>query len=170
MGVALCNKLLIIDTTTPGFAGALSGPGFLFCEWNPSEFNDEKGVNWVECKTPGSSHPRVQFGSGEVRIIRFKIPFTFIYDPSQVRRSCNWLLSLEYPTHAGTVLDRPPAVCMLIFGALYRAQRVVFKSVKVRYYEMFERWSLYPMRAEVECVCWEYSDRSIDVGQIRSLI
>ena len=163
------TPMVIVDLSTgffitanPGGYGTAASP-----MENPNEINDEKGVNWARSTVPGMSHPRYQFVAGNPRIIRFKLQYHWSFDPTAVRRECMWLQSMLYPTHAGLALLRPPAICMNVFGLHYRGVKVVFTDVKVKYGQLFQPQSLYPLRAEAECVCEEWVEQSVGPTELR---
>lgn len=160
------NKFLIVD---------LTNGGVMPLQINPSPIRDSKGTNWDDSQVPGLSHPRSQFIAGEARIIRFTAQFYFEspltgVDYAEVRRRAKWLESLQYPTHAGTMLMRPPAICMIIMGMLYRGIRVNFRQVETDYTDPFDSITLYPFRANVDCVCHELVEQSVSPFQVRGLL
>lgn len=155
------NKMIVID---------LTNGGFMPLQVNPDEIKDSKGAKWGDSEVGGLSHPRPQFVSGESRIIRFTADFYLEFDYTDVRRRCNWLLSLQYPTHAGVMLDRPPAICALVMGGLYRGLRVTFRQCEITYKRAFDPIMLMPFYASVDCVCHEYVERSVGPMEVRSWV
>lgn len=139
--------------------------GELELQLNPESIKDQKGVNWARVPIQGMSHPRYQFMNGEPRIIRFTVFLYWDNDPYRVLKDSNWLKSLEYPTHDGTMLKRTPAVCLLIFGTWFNP-RVVFTNIDVNY-TMFRPEDMLPIRAEIECVAEELVEASVGPMEVR---
>ena len=85
-------------------------------------------------KIPGMSHPRYQYVAGEPRRIAFKVELF----KGPVKQKVDWLRSLQYPEHAGTMLKNAPHRVLLIFGDLYpgrdlhrpAGQGAVFRPVR----------------------------------------
>ena len=48
-----------------------------------------------------------------------------------------------------------------------RGVTVVFTDVKVKYGQLFQPQSLYPLRAEAECVCEEWVEQSVGPTELR---
>lgn len=165
------TPIVIVNLTNGGFISANPGGWAtpLSPMENPAEVTDEKGTNYARSIIPGNSHPRYHFISGEPRILRMKMLFHWSADPTSVKRNVNWLQSLQYPTAANSVLLRPPPICMIVFGLLYRGIKVLFTSVRVRYYDLFEPFTLYPLRAEVELVAEEWVESSVNASSVVSL-
>ena len=155
------NKLIIFD---------LTNGGFMPLQVNPKEIKDSWGATWEDSEVSGVSHPRQQYARGGPRILRFTAPFYLEYDYTDVRRRCQWLLSLLVPTHAGVMIDRPPAVCALVMGGLLRGFRATLRQADVTYKEVFDPIMLMPLWAEVECVWHEWVERSIGPMEVRSWI
>ena len=131
--------------------------------YNPNDISDEKGTDYAAVKIPGMSHPRYQYVAGEARRIAFKIELF----KGPVREQVQWLRSLLYPEHAGTMLKNAPHRVLLLFGDLYPGVVCVVRSVKARYFHLFDRDALLPQRAEVEIVLEEQTDRSISWSEAR---
>lgn len=139
-----------------------TGDNFDF-QYNPSEFIDDKSTAWAAVKVPGMSHPRYQFVSGEARSISFKVHLF----KGPVKKKVDWLRSLLYPEHAGTMLKHAPHKVLLVVGDLYPGVQCIVRQVKARYFGLFDRATLAPQRAEVDVVLEEYVETSVDYGQVR---
>jgi hypothetical protein len=165
------TPIMIMELDTGSFITANPG-GYatpLSPMHNPEKISDEEGNDYARIKVPGMSHPRYQFISGEARIIRFTLEFSWSADPTAIRRTVMWLKSLKRPVGGVTPNRRPPAICMLIFGLLYRGTKVVFTDVKAEFKELFDPWALYPLRATVEMVAEEWVEESMNAGSMISL-
>ena len=133
-------------------------------QYNPDDILDKKSTAFAAIKVPGMSHPRYQFVAGEPRKIVFKLSFF----KGDVKESVNWLQSLLYPEHAGTMLKNAPHKVLFMFGDLYPGTICVVRQVKARYIHMFDKDSLLPQHAEVEVTLEEYIDESVDYSEVRS--
>lgn len=133
-------------------------------QYNPSNISDEKSTNYAETKIPGMSHPRYQYVSGEPRRIVFKIELF----KDSVKQKVDWLRSLQYPEHSGSMLRNAPHRVILIFGDLYPGVTCIVRAVKVRYFGMFDPNNLEPQRAEVDITLEEYVDQSVNWSEVRS--
>jgi len=118
-------------------------------QYNPSEIGDSKSSKYADITVPGISHPRHQYISGGNRQITFKLSFF----KGNVKEKVNWLQSLLYPEHSGSVLKSPPHRVIFIFGELYPEVVCIVRSVKARYFNLFETETLIPQQAEVDIVC-----------------
>lgn len=132
-------------------------------QFNPDNISDNKETNIGEIRIPGRSHPRYQFVSGERREISFKLEFFKVPD---LKTKVKWLQSLQYPTHAGTILQRAPHKVLFVFGTLFNLTCLV-KTVKARFFQMFDL-QLEPERAEVDIVLWEDVENSIGPSEVRA--
>ncbi|CAM2066710.1 CIS-tube domain-containing protein [Sulfidibacter corallicola] len=132
-------------------------------QFNPNEIVDEKSTAYATIRIPGMSHPRYQFVAGEARRISVKIQLF----KGPVRQQVAWLQSLCYPEHAGTMLKNAPHRVMLVYGQLYPGLVCIVKQVKARFFELFDRESLLPQRAEVDLTLEEYIERSVEVMEVR---
>lgn len=61
-----------------------------------------------------------------------------------MKEPVDWLHSLLYPEHAGTMLKNAPHRVLLLFGDLYPGVLCVVRQVKARFFHMFDRDSLLP--------------------------
>lgn len=130
---------------------------------NPSEISEEKSTAYAAIKIPGISHPRYQFVAGEPRTIRLKIQFF----KGPVQKNVDWLRSLLYPEHTGSMMKNAPHRVLLVFGDLYSELVCIVKQVKVRYHKIFDRASLEPQVADVELVLEEVVDGSASMQEVR---
>ena len=73
-------------------------------QYNPNSISDEKSTDYATIKIPGMSHPRYQYVAGEPRRIAFKVELF----KGPVKQKVDWLRSLQYPEHAGTMLKNAP--------------------------------------------------------------
>lgn len=137
---------------------------YLDFQYNPHDITDDKSTSFASIKIPGMSHPRYQYVAGEPRKISFKISLF----KGPVKESVDWLKSLLYPEHAGTMLKNAPHRVMLIFGDLYPSLLCIVRQVKVRFFNLFDRDTLLPQQAEVDIVLEEYVDESMDFGEVRA--
>jgi len=126
-------------------------------QYNPSEITDSKSCLYANIKVPGISHPRYQYISGGNR----RITFTLSFFKGNVKEKVNWLQSLLYPEHSGSALKSPPHRVIFIFGELYPEVVCIVRSVKVRYFGLFDQQGLAPQQAEVEVVLDEWLDSSV---------
>ena len=133
-------------------------------QYNPNSISDEKSTDYATIKIPGMSHPRYQYVAGEPRRIAFKVELF----KGPVKQKVDWLRSLQYPEHAGTMLKNAPHRVLLIFGDLYPGVTCIVRQVKARFFGLFDRDNLLPQRAEVDIVLEEYVDRSINWSEVRS--
>jgi len=131
-------------------------------QFNPNVLDDGKETNVAEVAIPGRSHPRYQFVHGGTREIGFKLEF---FKTPDLKSKVAWLQSLQYPTHAGAMLERAPHKVLFVFGSLFNLTCIV-KSVKAKYFELFDL-QLEPQRAEVDLVLWEDVATSVSPGQVR---
>jgi len=131
-------------------------------QYNPSEIADSKSSKYADITVPGISHPRHQYISGGNRQITFKISFF----KGNVKEKVNWLQSLLYPEHSGSVLKSPPHRVIFIFGELYPEVVCIVRNVKVRYFGLFGQ-SLASQQAEVEIVLDEWVDSSVNYQTVR---
>ena len=132
-------------------------------QYNPSEITDEKSTTYASIKIPGMSHPRYQYISGEPRRISFKIQLF----KGPVRENVAWLRSLLYPEHSGAMLKNAPHQVLLVFGDLYPDLVCIVKQVKARFFQMFDRDTLLPQRAEVDLVLEEFVEKSVNCKEVR---
>ncbi len=131
---------------------------------NPSAINDEKSTAYATIKVPGMSHPRYQYVSGEPHKISFKVQLF----KGPVKEKVDWLRSLQYPQHSGTMLKNAPHRVILIFGNLYPGTTCIVRQVKARFFNLFDQTNLLPQQAEVDIVLEEYVDESINYSEVRS--
>jgi len=131
-------------------------------QYNPSEIGDTKSSKYADITVPGISHPRHQYIAGGARQITFKISFF----KGNVKKKVNWLQSLLYPEHSGSMLKSPPHRVIFIFGELYPEVVCIVRSVKVRYFNLFQE-NLAPQQAEVDIVLDEWVDNSVSYNDIR---
>ena len=132
-------------------------------QYNPNDITDDKSTAYATIKIPGMSHPRYQYVSGEARRITFKIKFF----KGEVKKQVDWLRSLQYPEHAGSMLKNAPHKVILIFGDLYPGVTCIIKQVKARFFNLFDRDNLLPQQAEVDIVLEEYVDQSVKWSEVR---
>ncbi len=130
---------------------------------NPNDIADEKSTAYANIKVPGMSHPRYQYVAGEARRIAFKI----VLFKGPVKQKVQWLRSLLYPEHAGTMLKNAPHRVLLIYGDLYPGTLCIVRQVKARYFHMFDRDNLLPQHAEVDIVLEEYAGASVNYSEVR---
>jgi hypothetical protein len=133
-------------------------------QYNPNNISDEKSTSYAAIKIPGMSHPRYQYVAGEPRRIVFKIELF----KDSVKQKVDWLRSLQYPEHAGSMLKNAPHRVILIFGDLYPGVTCIVRMVKARYFGMFDQTNLAPQRAEVDITLEEYVDQSGNGSEVRS--
>lgn len=136
---------------------------YLDFQYNPAEIADEKATSYAAIRIPGMSHPRYQYVAGEPRRIAFRVELF----KGDVLRQVEWLRSLLYPEHAGTMLRNAPHRVLLFFGELYPGVLCIVREVKARYFQLFDRDTLLPQRAEVDLVLEEFVDESVDFSQVR---
>ncbi len=162
-------------------------------QYNPDDIADDKSTDYAAVQIPGMSHPQYQYASGKPRKIAFKVKLF----KGPVRDKVHWLRSLLYPEHAGwqrhgqyslqrhasrtgnlksplatpayrgSRLKNAPHRVLFIFGDLSPGVECVVRSVKARYFHMFDRDNLLPQHAEVDLVLEEYVDESVDYGEVR---
>jgi len=133
-------------------------------QYNPNKFSDEKSTSFAAIKIPGMSHPRYQYVAGEPRRIVFKVELF----KDSVKQKVDWLRSLQYPEHAGSMLKNAPHRVVLIFGDLYPGVTCVVRMVKARYFGLFDQTNLAPQRAEVDITLEEVVDQSVNWSEVRS--
>jgi len=131
-------------------------------QYNPSEIGESKSAQYIDIKVPGISHPRHQYIAGGSRQISFSLSFF----KGNVKEKVNWLQSLLYPEHSGSVLKSPPHRVIFIFGELYPEVVCIVRSVKIRYFNLFQE-NLVPQQAEVDIVLEEFVEGSINYQTIR---
>ena len=146
-----------------GFLVDIDTGDYLDFQYNPNDIADEKTTAYATIRIPGMSHPRYQYVAGEPRKIAFKLEFFKV----DVKQQVEWVRSLLYPEHAGTMLRNAPHRVLLFFGDLFPGVLCVVREVKARYFHMFDRDTLLPQRAEVELVLEEYVDESVDYREVR---
>jgi len=127
-------------------------------QYNPSEIVDTKSTHYVDIAVPGISHPRHQYIAGENR----RITFTLFLLKGDVKKRVAWLQSLMYPEHSGTTLKSPPHRVVFIFGELYPGITCIVRSVKVRYFNLFDQQTLAPQQAEVDIILDEFVEESMN--------
>lgn len=132
-------------------------------QFNPSVITDEKSTNYAAIHIPGMSHPRYQYISGEAR----RITFTLELFKGSVKSKVDWLRSLQYPEHSGTALKHAPHKILFFFGDLYPGITCIVRSVKVRYFNLFDRDKLLPQHAEIDLTLDEVVDASIKWKEVR---
>ena len=136
---------------------------YLDFQYNPNDIVDDKSTAYAAIKIPGMSHPRYQYVAGEPRKISFKL----LFFKGPVKESVDWLRSLLYPEHAGTMLKNAPHRVLFMFGDLYPGVLCVVRQVKARFFHMFDRDNLLPQHAEVDVMLEEYIDESVDYSEVR---
>ncbi len=136
---------------------------YLAFQYNPNDIGDDKSTAYAAIKIPGMSHPRYQYVAGEPRRLSFKLAFF----KQSVKENVEWLRSLLYPEHAGTMLRNAPHRVIFMFGDLYPGLLCVVRRVNARYFHMFDRDNLLPQRAEVDLELEEYVDESVDFSEVR---
>ncbi len=107
---------------------------YLDFQYNPNDIVDEKSTAYAAIKIPGMSHPRYQYVAGEPRKIGFKL----VFFKGSVKESVDWLRSLLYPEHAGTMLKNAPHRVIFMFGDLYPGVLCVVRQVKARFFREAE--------------------------------
>jgi hypothetical protein len=127
-------------------------------QYNPGELVDTKSTHYVDISVPGISHPRHQYIAGGNR----RISFTLFLFKGDVKKRVAWLQSLMYPEHSGTALKSPPHRVVFIFGELYPVITCIVRSVKVRYFNLFDQQTLVPQQAEVDIVLDEFVEESMN--------
>lgn len=132
-------------------------------QYNPSNISDEKSTTYAAIKIPGMSHPRYQYVAGEPRRITFKIELF----KGAVKQKVDWLRSLQYPEHSGTMLKNAPHKVLFIFGDLYPGIICIVRQVKARFFNLFDQTNLLPQQAEVDLVLEEYVDDSVNYTEVR---
>ena len=132
-------------------------------QFNPSEITDEKSTDYATIKVPGMSHPRYQYVAGEAR----KISFQLSLFKGPVKKKVAWLQSLMYPQHEKTILRSAPHKVMLFFGELYPGVMCIVRSVRVRYFTLFDKDTLLPQHAEVDLGLEEIITKSVDYRSVR---
>lgn len=137
---------------------------YLEFQFNPNYLSDEKATAYAAIRIPGMSHPRYQYIAGEPRKIAFKVELW----KGDVKGRVDWLRSLLYPEHAGTMLRNAPHRVLLFFGDLFPGVLCIVREVKVKYFHLFDRETLLPQHAEVDLVLEEYVDESVDFSEVRS--
>jgi len=125
---------------------------YLDFKYNPNDIVDDKSTAYAAIKIPGMSHPLYQYVAGEPRKISFKI----LFFKGPVKGSVDWLRSLLYPEHAGTMLKNAPHRVLFMFGDLYSGVLC-----------LFDRDNLFPQHVEVDMVLEEYIDESVDCSEVR---
>ncbi len=133
-------------------------------QYNPNNISDEKSTSYAAVKIPGMSHPRYQYVAGEPRRIVFKVELF----KASVKQKVDWLRSLQYPEHAGSMLKSAPHRVVLIFGDLYPGVTCIVRMVKARYFGLFDQTNLAPQRAEVDITLEEVVDQSVNWSEVRS--
>jgi len=133
-------------------------------QYNPNNISDEKSTSYAAVKIPGMSHPRYQYVAGEPRRIVFKVELF----KESVKQKVDWLRSLQYPEHAGSMLKNAPHRVVLIFGDLYPGVTCIVRMVKARYFGLFDQTKLAPQRAEVDITLEEVVDQSVNWSEVRS--
>ena len=132
-------------------------------QYNPDEITDEKSTDFAAIKVPGLSHPRYQYVAGEARKIAFKLCLF----KGPVREKTAWLQSLLYPEHAKTMLRNAPHKVLFFFGDLYPGVTCIVRSVRVRYFHMFDSDTLLPQHAEADLTLEEIVAKSVDYRKVR---
>ena len=132
-------------------------------QYNPNNIRDEKSTRYAAITIPGMSHPRYQYVAGEPR----RIVFTIELFKAAVQQQVDWLRSLQYPEHVGSMLKRAPHRVIFIFGDLYPGVTCIVRQVKARFFGLFDPRRLAPQRAEVELVLEEYVEQSIHYAEVR---
>ena len=132
-------------------------------QYNPDEITDEKSTDFASIKVPGLSHPRYQYVAGEARKISFRLSLF----KGPVREKAAWLQSLLYPEHAKTMLRNAPHKVLFFFGDLYPGVTCIVRSVRVRYFHMFDSDTLLPQHAEVDLTLEEIVAKSVDYRKVR---
>jgi len=148
---------------TPGFLVDVETGEVLPFQYNPEEITDDKSTDYAAIKIPGMSHPRYQFVAGEPRRISF--PLQLFKGP--VKEEVEWIRSLLYPEHAGTMLKNAPHKVLLFLGLLYPGVLCIVRQVQVRYFDLFDRLLLLPQRALVDLTLEEYVYESVDYSEVR---
>ncbi len=137
---------------------------YLDFQYNPNDIVDEKSTAYAAIKIPGMSHPALPVrrrGAAQDRLQGG-------CSRGPVKESVDWLRSLLYPEHAGTMLKNAPHRVIFMFGDLYPGVLCVVRQVKARFFHMFDRDNLLPQHAEVDVVLEEYIDQSVDCSEVRS--
>lgn len=150
-------------TPITGYLIDADGEGTLEFQYNPSEVVDEKATHFAAIRIPGMSHPRYQYVAGEPRRIVFKLQFF----KGPVKERVNWLQSLLYPEHAGSMLEMAPHRVLFLFGELFPSVLCIVREVKARFFGLFEPETLLPEQADVDLVLEEYVDQSVNVNEVR---
>lgn len=132
-------------------------------QYNPSAISDDKSTAYASIQIPGMSHPRYQFVAGEARRIAFKIELF----KGPVKQKAQWLRSLQYPEHSGTMLKNAPHKVLFVFGDLYADLLCIVRSVNIRYFDLFDQENLLPQRAEIDLALEEVVDESKSWKEIR---
>jgi hypothetical protein len=141
--------------------------GRLVFKHNPSEINDNKAVEWEAVGIMGFSDPRFQFNNSGERTINFTLKLLGLEnaDRTYVRKTVNWLRSLEYPDYMGAGDRMPPPRVLFMLGQLYSVTCIV-RAVNARYLT-FEGETGLPTEADVDIVLAQWTEKSLTPGDIR---
>lgn len=102
-------------------------------QYNPSEIQISRQVEWASTVIPGRSHPLFQFINGGNRTVKFTLE---MYKPNYgkgadlntvyyVQNKLRFLEALTYPNYVGGALDKPPPVVGILFGHLFNYAAVM---------------------------------------------
>lgn len=109
--------------------------------YNPTGFETERSVNFVEISSPGSSYPHFQYASGGAKSVSFDL---FLYDTQsgETQQYINFLEGLCPKENSTSSFNKPPLV-LFAFGSF--VEKCILLSVGIEY-TMFDS-SLNPTQA-----------------------
>jgi Contractile injection system tube protein len=143
-------------------------------QFNPSEMDDDKQINWGTLQIPGASHPAYQYGSGGERLLTFELYLDgdrgrFDRESSgdkpeqqslSVKSEIRFYQSLLYPTNydINSFTEVYPYIVLFTFGEYIKGMECVVKQARVR----VNYWTpqLDPVRATISMILGESVLRS----------
>lgn len=145
----------------------------LIFQYNPEEITETNRAVWSNLTIHGIHHPRLQYTSGEGRVISFTLRLFGADEVNSaqtrdVKGKVDFLRSLLYPDVTSQSLpSRAPNLTVLSFGRLYRGIQGVLTHVNPTYHNMFTA-DLNPLYADVDIELVEFHVKAVDYREVRA--
>ena len=157
------RKYTVIDLIT--------GTSFKFHAIPAEGWSENKSVNWSNTSIIGRSSPLKGYQDSGPRRVSLTIPLhswveqTDNTTPQEVKRWCDFFMSLAYPDYSGGI--KPPHKCLVMMGKQLKMKCVAI-SVDVRYLPPFDLDTGLAYNAVVSVIFEEVDDVPKDYKVVRN--
>ena len=159
---------MLIDTEVGTDVDSRIGNRLEF-QWTPSEVRNSVRINWSNQEIPGRSHPIMQYSSTGQQTWSLSLLFDGdATDPTFVADRARWIKSLCYPQYKDRrgQLQRPPHVCLLVYGQWLNV-KVVVTAYEATYGPLYMPDTLYPLNGKIDVELTEFVRQGIDYRRVR---